>query len=136
MAGRYKDFLTDTTYLEKDKRGAPVDRRVKVIVVALLWEMANIDHSIDQEEYDKIIRSMEHEFHLIDEDVGELIQIADFLTREHKHVEQFIDEVKVVYSPEQRKYLYDLLWEVARVDGVVDQKEGEFAAFLKKKLEV
>lgn len=131
---RFKDYINGKTFLEIDKDGRPTDLKLRVAVVALLWEMAHVDGHRDPKEYEQIVASIDREFHLMDEQTGDLIMTADFLRKQSDQTNRFVEELSKNFSLEQRQHLYDLIWQVAQADLRITKEEEAFAAFLKTKL--
>ena len=130
----FKDFLSAKTPLEQDSSGLEATHSARLAVAALLWEMAHIDGSIDKEEFNAVIKALDHEFHLMDSDAVELVDIVDFLRRTNQQLERFIEEINASYNREQRSHLVDLLWQIAESDGRIDRYEREFVQLIRNKL--
>ncbi len=136
MYKSFKDYISGKTFLELDKDGKPTNVKLRVAVVALLWEMAHVDGHRDPKEYEQIVTAIDREFHLMDEQTGHLIMTADFLRRESDQVNRYITEINQSYDREQRLHLYDLIIQVAHADRRITKEEESFAEFLKLKFEL
>ena len=130
----YKDIFELKTFLELDKTGSPATKSLRVCVAALLWEMAHIDSSFDESEFSRIIKEMDRQYHFMDEEAGEIVQIADFLRRENKDINDYISEINDSYDDEQREHVFQMVWRIASSDGHLHPSEERFAEFLRKKL--
>ena len=134
MYKKYKDLPTATTFLEVDIHGVPSDKRLKTCVVVLLYQMAEADGVVSHKEFEAIIREVDVEFHAMDEEAAELVEVGAFLAHEGKHLDRFIGEVNRHFDAEQKEHLYDMLIKVARADGFITAKEAALAVFLREKL--
>lgn len=134
MYNPLRDKITSKTPLEVDAAGRPIDQKLRLAVVALLWEMAHIDGRQSSAEFIEVVRSIDHEFHLLDEQSGELIQLVDFLHRQSPQFDRFIAEINQLYSQDQKQYLLDLIWKVAKADGLIEANEREFIKLLSAQL--
>ena len=90
MYKRYRDLPSAKTFLEVDSQGVPSDKRLKTCVVVLLYQMAEADGRVNHHEFDEIIRDVGVEFHSIDEEAAELLEVGAFLAHEGKHLDRFI----------------------------------------------
>ena len=131
---KYKDLPSAKTFLEFDRHGNPSDRRLKVCVLLLLWEVASADGNVSKEEFHKIIRTACYEFHIMDDEAGEILDIVAFLDNERIHFDKFIGEVNRMLNREQREYLFLLMLDVAKVDNYFSAHEGELLSTLRDKL--
>lgn len=136
MQHPFKDAFSTTTFLEKDASGRIVDRRLRICVAVLLWEMANIDGNRSDEEFSTIVRSIDHEFHFTDTESGEVISAAAYLKQQQVLLERIVAEINDGYSIEQRRHLFDLILDVAEADNHVVPSERALAIYLKEKLKL
>lgn len=122
--------------LELDAKGRPTTRFLRLAVVILLWEMANADGELDQSEFSEIVRNMDHEFHIMDEDVGELIEEAKYFRGRSEDLEKIFREILLAYNSAQREQLFELIWGIAKADGKIEIYERAFTDFLRMKLHI
>lgn len=121
----------DTLSVEERKEKK---QRIKIAVVALLWEMAHVDGSLDPSEFVEIIDLVDDEFDLRNYQTAALMEIVDFLRRQNTELNVFFKEVNDNFSVLQKERLFDLVWKVAQADGRIDAHEKAFAELLKQKL--
>lgn len=134
MYTKYRDLPAAKTFLEVDNLGVPSDKRLKICVVVLLYQMAEADGTVNHNEWTEIIREVGVEFHTMDEETAELVEVGAFLAHEGKHLDRFIGEVNRHFDAVQREHLYDMIVKVAKSDGYYNEKERELAEFLRDKL--
>lgn len=134
MYKRYKDLASARTYLEVDSDGVPSSKRLKICVAVLLYQMAEVDGRVSSKEFEEIIREINSEFHAVDEEASEIIEVGAFLAHEGTHLDRFIGEINQHFDYEQREHLFDMIVKVAKADGRFSPKEQELALFLREKL--
>lgn len=134
MYKRYKDLASARTYLEVDSDGVPSSKRLKICVAVLLYQMAEVDGHVSSKEFEEIIREIDSEFHAIDEEASEILEVGAFLAHEGAHLDRFIGEINQHFDYEQREHLFEMIVKVAKADGRFSPKEQELALFLREKL--
>ena len=134
MYKKYRDLNAARTFLETDAHGQPSTQRLKICVVTLLWEMAKADHKILKPEFARMISLIDNEFHVMDQQSADMIQVAEYLDREKGKLDEFIGEINQSFDPDQRQHLFDMIIEVARADGSFSIEEKDLAAKLREKL--
>ncbi len=120
--------------LELDSRGRPTNKFVRLAVITLLWQMANCDGEMSQNEFIELVRSAGHEFHSMDEDVGLLIEESSFFEAKSAEFEGLFREINLAYSAAQRLRLFEMIWNVAKADGKIVLYERAFGQFVRSKL--
>ena len=122
--------------LAHDKDGREVTQGLQVAVIALLTKMAYVDGAHDVREYQETIRLAVREFALIDAQAGELRAIAEFLLRDRKQLEEFIDQINEHFDLTQREHIAKLVWKIALADGRIDKIEIKFNEYVRSRLEL
>lgn len=128
------DFFMGGASLLIDAGGEPSSRELHVASLAILLSVARADAVFGREEFTELVRSMNREFELPDEEAGELFEIAEFLLKEPAKLEEFIGVVNAEFSTEQRETLLAWGWNVLAADGHTDQDETRYLAELRKRL--
>ena len=134
MYKKYRDLSAARTFLETDINGQPSTQRLKICVVTLLWEMAKADNKFLKIEFAKMVGLINSEFHVMDGQAAEMIQVADYLDREKSKLDEFIGEINRSFDQDQRQHLFDMLIEVAKSDGNFSSEEKDLAVKLRQKL--
>jgi uncharacterized tellurite resistance protein B-like protein len=98
-------------------------RRLHVAACALLLEMAHADGEFAPTEQQQIERALAGHFDLAEEQVRELIAIAEAERREAIDLHQFTSLIVKHYDEGQRLVLAELLWRVVLADGNLSQHE-------------
>ena len=134
MKDRLRDLIINKAFLEFDAHKQPVTKEAKLAVAAILWEMAFVDGRKSDTEFTEVIRLLDHEFHLMDEESGELVQVVDFLRRQSQQFPRFINDINENYDDQQKAKLIEMLWRVAEADGRLDEYEKEYIDFMRIQL--
>jgi uncharacterized tellurite resistance protein B-like protein len=124
--------------LNVDSDGAPSGRDLKVIVTSILWQVAQADGHLDRLEYLKIVETLKIEFKLSPEAATELVNLAAVDARHPRSSgrEEHFQELRGRYSLEQRRHLYEAVWNIVKADFRLDSREVDFVATLARKLEI
>lgn len=127
------DFLPEGL-LERDHLGNPTNRSTRLAVVAILSAVTKVDGIFEKREFIELIRTIDQEFHLLDEEAEELREVADFLIRSGTRIEDFVDQLRADYDREQLEYLLTLVWRLIKADGRFMKSEEQFAQILRRRL--
>ena len=134
MWTNYRDFVTLTTYLGLDKDGLPADQRLQVAVTILFMEMAVSDGRISTEEFEQIIRILDRQYGITDEESSHLFEIGRLLSASTSRLEESINRVCERYDNDQLWHLHRLIWKVAEADTVIHPNETKLSEDLKSRL--
>jgi len=106
--------------------GAHVDeatRRLHIAACALLLEMAHADGTFSDDERAHIEQALSGYFDLGEEEVRELIEVAEAARSEAVDLHQFTSLIIRHYDEGQRYVLAELLWRVVLADGELSRHE-------------
>jgi uncharacterized tellurite resistance protein B-like protein len=106
-----------------DPQADDPDRRLRVAACALLLEMAYADGDFAPAERAQIEQALAGHFDLAEEQVRELIALAEAERREAVDLHQFTSLIARHYDEGQRLVLAELLWRVVLADGQLSQHE-------------
>ena len=134
MRQPFKDLFFNRNVLESDSRGKPAQQQLRLAVATLLWDMSMADGERSPAEFVEIVRLLDHEFHIMDDEAGKLLQASQVLSHYHDHLERALGEINRGYNRDQKEYLIELLIKLAKADGHIDESEREFASYLREKL--
>jgi len=134
MYRAFKDFLNQKTYLENNRRNVPASQALRLAVATLVWETMTVDHEGSADEYAAAVRSINHEFHILDAESGDLLHSAALLHHHSHQLDKALSAINQEYDSEQRKQLAEILLRVAKADGHINQDEGEFLEIINQKL--
>ena len=98
--------------------------RVSIAASALLLEIAHAD-GLGAEEYQSILRAVRVDLNVAEEDVQEVLRLAEEARRESVDLYQFTRLVAENYSSEQRRRLVEAIWRVVYSDGVLSAVETQ-----------
>lgn len=123
MSDRIKDYFLAETTLDHDKEGGALDRRLQVAIVVVLCFMGHVDAYFVTKEFDIIVRIVSREFHLMDDEASELVEIAQILLKNPTKLQESIALLNEHLSEEQRKHVLSIAWNVALADGLIQNAE-------------
>jgi uncharacterized tellurite resistance protein B-like protein len=106
--------------------GEPSPDRVAIAACALLLEIAHAD-GFGPEEKASILRALREDLGVADEDVQQVVQLAEDARRDSVDLYQFTRLVAENFSTEQRRRLVEAIWRVVYADGTLSALENHMA---------
>ena len=100
--------------------------RVAIAACALLLEIAHADDVFTPEERDRVVRAV-RELGVPEEDLREVLRLAEEERRESVDLYQFTRLVSESFSREQRVRLMEAIWGIVYSDGVLTETENRLA---------
>ena len=100
--------------------------RVAIAACALLLEIAHAD-GLGPQEHESILRAAREDLGVPEEDVREVLRLAEEARRESVDLYQFTRLVGESFSLEQRRHLVEAIWRVVYSDGVLSAVENQLA---------
>jgi uncharacterized tellurite resistance protein B-like protein len=100
---------------------------VAIAACALLLEIALVDGLYGPEERERIARHVREDLGVPEEDVREVIRLAEEERRDSVDLYQFTRLVAENFSREQRLRLVEAIWGVVYSDGTLSAVEGQLA---------
>lgn len=120
MLLKLKQFFITRLVLEEER---DPQQQLQLAAAALLIELSRADYQRDQEEQRTIEQTLRKAFDLSEEQLQELVAMAEDENREATSLYQFTTLIKDHYSAEQRYQLIEMLWQVAQADGEISKYE-------------
>ena len=99
---------------------------IEYATAALLIELAKADFDEDILERQLIFATLRDTFELSDEDLEELVSLAESASADANDLFQFTSLVNQHYSNEEKILLLENFWKVAYADGRLDKYEEQF----------
>ena len=134
MGEKFKNLLATRSFLQLDKHEQPSSKRLRVAIAVILWEMAYVDGSYDKEEFERMIVLLNNEFHMFSEESSELVELVEILQDQRNHFDEMVNEIVKRFDLGQREHLYDMICDIARIDGKISNFERAFAGYLRGRL--
>lgn len=100
---------------------------VAVAACALLLEIGHADGLLEAEEQDRILRHVRDDLGIPEEDVREVMRLADEQRRDSVDLYQFTRRITETFSREQRLRLIEAMWGVVYCDGELAAVESQLA---------
>ena len=111
-------------------------QRLHVAACALLLEMAHADGTFSPAEREHIEHALAGYFDLPEDEVRELISVAEAARREAVDLHQFTSLIVRRYDEGQRYVLAELLWRVVLADGELSKHEDSLLRKLGRLLDL
>jgi len=117
-----------TSLLGGEKAANRNDRqRIEVAVAVILLEMAHADRNLADLEQQLVEDLLQHKFRLTEEQVAELLELAEEERRESCDLQQFTRRINEGFSREEKFQVMETLWRIIYADGVLDKYEDALA---------
>jgi uncharacterized tellurite resistance protein B-like protein len=98
-------------------------RSLHLAAAALLVQVAKSDHALEDLELDRVRRVLQREWSVDDDELAELVALADDTTDESVSLHTQVDLINRNFEPTQKVALVRGLWEVACADGEIHRYE-------------
>jgi uncharacterized tellurite resistance protein B-like protein len=99
------------------------EHQVRVAAAVLLLEVSRVDFSVEESELRMVARALREHFGLNDEELEQLLEIAQQRSRESHSLHPFLRRINEHFTPEQKARMVEHLWRVALADGRLDKYE-------------
>ena len=111
--------------LTKKEEEAPSSAmsRVDLTCAALLVEVMNSDHELDEREHQEFIAVLQQSYNIAESDLEELIQLAKDEAFEATSLYEFTKLINDSYDYEQKVELIENMWRIAFSDKRLDKYE-------------
>jgi len=119
MIDRLTQFFT-TQFLEEEETK---NHGIEFATAALLIEISRSDRERSDSEKESILAILTSLFEFTEEELANLIGLAEEATEEAHDLHQFTHVINEHYEYTARKRLVELLWQVAYADGRIDKFE-------------
>lgn len=120
MLAKIKQFFSVELTLDDDKSD---ELKLQLAAAALLIELSQADYKQEPQEQVAIENALKKSFSLTDNQLQELIELAEEENQQATSLYQFTQLIKDNYSQGQRFELIKMLWHVAFADGEISKYE-------------
>lgn len=122
MLVKIKQFFVTQLELNPEDNRSEQDM-LQLAAAALLIELSRADYQRDADEQRAIESALKNAFDLDEQQLQELIELAEEENQEAVSLYQFTSLIREHYSAEQRFELVKMLWQVAVADGEISKYE-------------
>jgi len=126
MISRLKIFFEQHLTVVNVESEEAIEHRLQLASAVLLLEVAQADRDYSEQEKEKIQEAIADKFSLSDDEIKELMELANTKSREAIDYHQFTSLLNKEFSLEQKIRLIELMWQVAYSDGELDSHEDHF----------
>ena len=108
---------------EEEETPSSVMSRVDLTCAALLVEVMNSDHELDEREHQEFMAVLQQSYNIAEADLEELIQLAKDEAFEATSLYEFTKLINDNYDYEQKVELIENMWRIAFSDKRLDKYE-------------
>jgi len=123
MLGILKNIFTNEFKEDTTPEGIPLSHSIYVATCAILLEIADIDGEFDDSERQNIISIFKDKYNLSDDEISSLIEASEKELESSIDLWRFTKQINRNYSPEEKKGIIEIIWQVAYADGRLDKHE-------------
>ncbi|HAJ74883.1 MAG: TerB family tellurite resistance protein [Gammaproteobacteria bacterium] len=123
MLDAIKRFF-DNKLAQEDTVDPAIDlSKTDLACAALLIEVMNSDHELDQRETDEFLKVLQDCLKVSDEDLDQLIELAHTQSQQATSLYEFTRLINDAYNYEQKVLLIENMWRIAFSDEHLDKYE-------------
>lgn len=122
MLDSIKQFFTEKMEITESSQ-PDHSHRLAIATGAILLEIAKTDREFEQNEQDTIVELLKKQFQLADNDVSEILELAEKERKQSLDLWQFSNLINENYSNLEKEKLLEMIWQVAFADGRIDKYE-------------
>jgi len=126
MITRLKIFFEQHLTVVNASSEEAIEQRLQLASAVLLLDVAQADRDYSEQEKEKIRQAISSKFSLSDNDIHNLMELADAKSNDATDYHQFTSLLNKEFSVEQKIRLIELMWQVAYADGELDPHEDHF----------
>ena len=116
-------FEKNLTKKEEEEAPSSAMSRVDLTCAALLVEVMNSDHELDEREHQEFMAVLQQSYNIAKSDLEELIQLAKDEAFEATSLYEFTKLINDSYDYEQKVELIENMWRIAFSDKRLDKYE-------------
>ena len=116
-------FEKKLTKKEEGEAPSSAMSRVDLTCAALLVEVMNSDHELDEREHQEFMAVLQQSYNIAESDLEELIQLAKDEAFEATSLYEFTKLINDSYNYEQKVELIENMWRIAFSDKRLDKYE-------------
>lgn len=116
-------FEKNLTKKEEEEAPSSAMSRVDLTCAALLVEVMNSDHELDEREHQEFMAVLQQSYNIAESDLEELIQLAKNEAFEATSLYEFTKLINDSYDYEQKVELIENMWRIAFSDKRLDKYE-------------
>ncbi|MDB9968383.1 TerB family tellurite resistance protein [Gammaproteobacteria bacterium] len=116
-------FEKNLTKKEEEEAPSSAMSRVDLTCAALLVEVMNSDHELDEREHQEFMAVLQKSYNIAESDLEELIQLAKNEAFEATSLYEFTKLINDSYDYEQKVELIENMWRIAFSDKQLDKYE-------------
>lgn len=123
MLNTISSFFENHFRTPEDNPEVHTDQQLQLASAALMIELCKSDRSIDESETETLVAILKYRFQLPDDDMEELMTLAEQEAKEATSLYQFTSLMNENFDYAEKVQLILNMWEVAYADGRIDRYE-------------
>jgi uncharacterized tellurite resistance protein B-like protein len=123
MVTAIKNFFDKHIKPSPDTSEGISEHSIQLATTALLVEMMKADTEVSDEERKAVVKTIQSQFHLNDEETNELLHVAEGKIQKATGYFEFTSLINKGLSYEQKVRVIEHLWEIAFADSRLDKYE-------------
>ena len=123
MIESIKSFFENKLTKKEEEEAPTAMSRVDLTCAALLVEVMNSDHELDEREHQEFMAVLQQSYNIAESDLEELIQLAKDEAFEATSLYEFTKLINDSYDYEQKVELIENMWRIAFSDKRLDKYE-------------
>jgi len=108
---------------QTEEQQTPTLSKIDLTCAALLIEVMNSDHELDQREMDEFVKVLKQSFAIEEEDLDELVTLAKEEAKQATSLYEFTRLINDSYDYAQKLALIENMWRIAFSDKKLDRYE-------------
>ena len=108
---------------QTEEQQTPTLSKIDLTCAALLIEVMNSDHEMDQREMDEFVKVLKQSFAIEEEDLDELVTLAKEEAKQATSLYEFTRLINDSYDYAQKLALIENMWRIAFSDKKLDRYE-------------
>lgn len=123
MIDAIKRFFENNINPAQSHAAQDTDHRLRVATASLLIEVMRADHHYQDDERTEIVQSLRLHYDLSEQEVEELVQLAEQEVDNTVDHYTFTSLIKNAFDREQKNQVIELMWQVAYADNHLQKYE-------------
>ena len=123
MLNSIKSFFEDRLSLQSDTQPQALASRTDLAAAALMIEVINSDHELDDRETEEFLRVLENSLEIPEQDLKEMVRLAEAQASQATSLYEFTRLINDEYDYNQKFELVKNMWRVAFSDEELDKYE-------------
>ena len=123
MLNSIKSFFEEKLQQKEDQTDSPVASQTDLACAALLIEVINSDHELDDRETEAFLEVLQGSLDIPEDDLNEMVRLAETQAHQATSLYEFTRLINDEYDYNQKLKLVENMWRIAFSDKELDKYE-------------